>query len=92
MKTLHTDKHKPTTCRLRGILIPSEWDDSGSVTGIVIHTFEENQYPVESDITRIPLAAFIHQNVELIGTLKQQSDGRTKIKVDSVKIIEDHPF
>jgi hypothetical protein len=56
---------------IRGLVIPSAWDDKGSVVGVSIATFDENQYFVDGDEILNQLLEQLRQEVSLSGVVKR---------------------
>lgn len=67
-------KKKPT--RIRGIILPAEWDDQGNITAFSLSTTEEEEYRIISDLETERLLRLLRKNVEIIGYVK--NEGKSK--------------
>jgi len=79
-------KKKPT---VRGIIIPTKWDETGTVTGVTIQAFDESAYLVEQTKKGNELLNFIRKQVEISGKIRKRLDGNTLINVQHFNIIDD---
>lgn len=59
---------------IRGIVIPVDWDDAGSVISISILTSDEDEYLVHWDEMGKQLLPFIREEVEATGVLESGSN------------------
>ena len=66
---------------IRGLIIPSGWDEEGNVTNIAVSAFDESVYHIVKDEKGNQLIPFIRKEVEIVGLTKLE-DGINKIKVD----------
>jgi len=66
---------------IRGLIIPSGWDEEGNVKNIAVSAFDESVYHIVKDKKGKQLIPFIRKEVEIIG-LTRLEDGINKIKVD----------
>ena len=59
---------------IRGLVVPSEWNENGQAVGVTIKTFDEDEYVV-SDIEAIKeLLTFLRQKVVVNGVVKFNED------------------
>ena len=65
--------------RIRGLIVPSAWDDKGSVTSISISTFNEDEFLVKKDSITKKLLPYIREGIEVSGFVREEN---------GVKIIE----
>ena len=79
-----TKKRKPT---IRGILLPSSWDESGNIKGVSLHTDDEKEYRVELNAVGKELQEHIHHKVEATGKIRERLDGRLNISVRNYSTI-----
>jgi len=79
-----TKKRKPT---IKGILLPSSWDESGNIKGVSLHTDDEKEYRVELNAMGKELLEHVHNNVEAIGKVRERLDGSLNISVRSYNTI-----
>ncbi len=61
---------------LKGLVVPSLWNDSGSVTGISLSTFNEEIYLIENNKKGRDLIGYLGKEVEVEGVLA--SEGLSK--------------
>ena len=77
-------KSKPT---IKGILLPSNWDESGNVKGVSLHTDDEKEYRVELNAMGKKLLEHVHRKVEATGKLRERLDGSLNISVRNYNTI-----
>jgi len=65
--------------RLKGVIIPVDWDEKGSVKAIGISTHDEEEYLIFNDIMGNNLLSYLQRPVELTGNI---------IEVAGIKIIK----
>lgn len=70
---------------IRGLIIPSGWDEEGNVTTIAISAFDERVYHIVKDKKGNQLIPYTRKEVEIMGLTKFE-DGSNKIKVDQFVI------
>jgi len=75
-------RKNPKAC-IRGIVIPSKWDEKGTVTEVTIQAFDEKVYVVEHTGLGDELLGFIRRRVEVSGKFKPRLDGKTLVQVQS---------
>ena len=73
----HVD-HKQTT--IRGLIVPSEWDDTGNVISISISTFNEDEYLVDIDSISKNLLSYLREGVEVSGIVREE-EGIKRINI-----------
>jgi hypothetical protein len=66
--------------RIRGIVIPVEWDERGNVISVAISSQDEDEYLIENQEKGRELRAFSREEVEVFGVLTEEGD-RKRIKV-----------
>ena len=76
-------KRKNRNLRIKGIVIPSKWDEKGAVTEVTIQAFDEKVYVVEPTALGEKLLGFIRKKVEVSGKIKPRLDGKTLVQVQS---------
>lgn len=72
---------------VRGILIPVEWDESGSVLTTAVSTNQEDQFVIEDSKKGEELRAHLRAEVEVTGSVKE-SEGRTIIRVEEFALLK----
>ena len=68
-----------------GIIIPSNWDESGLIKAVSIYTSDEKEYLVQPDRLSEELLNHVHQMVEASGKVHQRPDGRRQIILSSYR-------
>ncbi|SPD75982.1 hypothetical protein PITCH_A780112 [uncultured Desulfobacterium sp.] len=68
---------------IRGVIIPADWDEKGSVISINIATFDEEEYFIERNDLANELFTRLGQGVEVTGRLKK-INGKNILKVISI--------
>jgi hypothetical protein len=66
------------TTTIRGIVIPTAWDEKGDVISVAIATYHEEKYLVADNVTGRRLMSLLKKNVTVDGVIKDE---------DTVKII-----
>ena len=59
---------------VRGILLPSEWDESGAVIALTLFTFDEDEYRVERDETMQELLNVLRHELLVEGHFRWEQD------------------
>ena len=72
--------------RIRGILIPVEWDEKGNITRAAVMTADEGEYLVEENEQSKHLFALMRQEVEVIGIVREET-GQKVITVENCKTL-----
>ena len=68
----------------KGIIIPSDWDDQGNVTSILIAACDEKEYHVTAPDVIDRLKTFLRKEVTVSGTLEKIRD-KTHIHISNVE-------
>lgn len=55
--------------RINGILLPSDWNDDGQVTALILATSDEAEFPIETDRSPEQLERYIRRKVIVDGEL-----------------------
>ena len=71
---------------IRGLILPSDWDERGNVTEIAISTFSEEEYHVDHDGIGQQLLARLQQKVEASGWVRH-SEGEKWIRIRNYTIL-----
>ena len=71
--------------KIRGVVVPRTWDESGRVVDITILTHDEDEYHVRNEGRGKELKAHIRENVEVLGTVTPQ-EGTKVIQVKKFKL------
>jgi hypothetical protein len=71
---------------IRGVVIPTAWDDQGNVTGIAISSHDENEYQVDPKGKGPELLLHIRKEVEAAGVVREEEGKKTvRIRKYTVK-------
>ena len=62
---------------VRGVIIPIDWDEKGNAVAVAISSHDEDEYYIEKDEKGGPLLAFIQEEVEVSGIVRE--NGNKKI-------------
>ena len=73
-------KRMPT---IKGIIIPSHWDEDGNIKAVSLHTTDEKEYRVDYGGVGGELLTHIHHVVEASGKIRERIDGCLYISVHS---------
>ena len=73
---------------IRGIVIPADWDEKGNVVAVAISTYDEIEYLVENHEKEKELKAFIREEVEVSGILRQEKN-RLIMKIKEYRLKPD---
>jgi hypothetical protein len=66
--------------KIRGVVIPTAWDDHGNVTGIAISSHDENEYQVDHRGKGSELLLHIRKEVEAAGVVREE-EGRKIVRI-----------
>jgi predicted NodU family carbamoyl transferase len=69
--------------RIKGVVIPAEWDSKGNAIGVAISAWDEVEYRIEKDNIGDILLGHMHEKVEVSGELKESGNVKA-IKVKQV--------
>jgi hypothetical protein len=59
---------------IRGIVIPADWDEKGNVVAVAVSTYDEVDYLIENHEKENELKAFIREEVEVSGILREEKN------------------
>jgi hypothetical protein len=72
---------------IKGIVVPSTWDNQGNVTGVTIQAYDEKAYIVEHVQLGEELLNHIHEKVAVDGKIRERINGSISIHVKSYKVM-----
>lgn len=75
--------------KIKGLIIPSNWDEKGNIKAVSLHTSDEKEYLVEFGGVGRELLAHIHHKVEATGKISERLDGRQYISVHSYSTLSE---
>jgi hypothetical protein len=63
--------------KIRGLIIPVDWDEGGHVLAVAVSTFDEEEYLVEKDGKGDQLIGLLRKEVEVSGIIGIRDGGKT---------------
>ena len=66
---------------IRGLIIPADWDEKGTVTAVALSAFDETEYLISAEGKGEELLNYLRKEVEVDGILSKEKDGRI-IKIE----------
>jgi hypothetical protein len=75
---------RPDLTTIRGIVLPIDWDRRGNVAAMAVSTYDEDEYLVENDENGAALEAFMREEVEVVGIVRE-AGGRQIITVKGMQ-------
>jgi len=72
--------------KTKGIIIPTDWDEKGNVSAIVISTHNEEEYKIELNKKGRELLALIREPVKVTGILRTDKTSKV-IDIEKYSII-----
>lgn len=76
---------KGTVVKVKGIIIPTDWNTSGDAVKVSVFTNDEKEYVVENTKTGRELLHFLRQKVMISGHLSER-DGKRTIRVEEFSV------
>jgi hypothetical protein len=73
--------------KIRGVVIPTAWDDQGNVTGIAISSHDENEYQVDHRGKGPELLLHIRKEVEASGVVREE-EGKKIVRIRKYTVKE----
>jgi hypothetical protein len=73
--------------KIRGVVIPTAWDDQGNVTGIAISSHDENEYQVDHKGKGPELLLHIRKEVEAAGVVREE-EGKKLVRIRKYTVKE----
>jgi hypothetical protein len=73
--------------KIRGVVIPTAWDDQGNVTGIAISSHDENEYQVDRKGKGPELLLHIRKEVEAAGVVREE-EGKKIVRLRKYTVKE----
>ena len=73
MKTKNKNLNRALT--VSGIILPVEWDERGNVTGLAIHSYDEENYKIDNLNERRELLSLLRARLKVTGILKRDDTG-----------------
>ena len=63
--------------KTKGIIVPVDWNEDGVAIAFAVSTFDEEEYVLESGLSREELMALIREEVEVWGEMRVESGKKT---------------
>jgi hypothetical protein len=73
--------------KIRGVVIPTAWDDQGNVTGIAISSHDENEYQVDPKGKGSELLLHIRKEVDATGVVREE-EGKKMVRIRKYTVQE----
>jgi 5S rRNA maturation endonuclease (ribonuclease M5) len=73
---------------IRGIVIPVDWDEKGTVIAAALSTHNEEEYSIDHDYKGEELLRYIQKEVEVSGVARK-SNNKKKITISAFEIIRE---
>jgi hypothetical protein len=85
---MQNKKKKTNQTILRGIVLPTQWDDEGNVMRIAINTHDEKEYFIDFSGRGKELFGHLKEFVEVDGKIRENIGGHSYIKVNNYTVLE----
>lgn len=72
--------------RVRGIVIPVDWDKEGNTLAAAISGSDEQEYLIKQDPKGKELMRLMRQEIEAMGVVKKGNKGRKTIKIKDYEL------
>jgi hypothetical protein len=69
--------------KAKGIIVPVDWNEDGVAVSFALSTFDEDEYLLDSGLSREEMMALIREEVEISGELRIE-DGKKTITVSRI--------
>ena len=73
--------------KIRGVVIPTAWDDQGKVTRIAISSHDENEYQVDPEGKGPDLLLHIRKEVDATGVVREE-EGKKIVRIRKYTVNE----
>jgi hypothetical protein len=70
---------------IKGVVIPSSWDENGIIIGVSLHTSDEKEYQVQLNGLGHELLELVQHKVEATGKIRERLDGSRQIILSSYR-------
>jgi len=74
---------------IRGLILPVEWDDRGSIVAATISTDFEEEYLIDQNVRGEELIAYLRQKVKVAGFVREDELGKKVIAVKQYEVLEE---
>lgn len=73
---------------LRGLILPVDWDERGTIRSIAVSTNSEEEYLIDENPLADELLAFTRLRVKVRGSVREDETGRKIITVEKYEVLE----
>ena len=63
--------------KTKGIIVPVDWNEDGVAVCFAVSTFDEDEYVLETRLSKEEMAALIREEVEVTGELRMKNGKKT---------------
>ena len=89
MEVLTTERKGVTgLTTLRGLILPVDWDERGTIRSIAVSTNSEEEYLIDENPLADELLAFTRLRVKVRGSVREDETGRKIITVEKYEVVE----
>ena len=74
---------------LRGLILPVDWDERGTIRSIAVSTNSEEEYLVDENPLADELLAFVRLRAKVRGFVRESENGKKIITVKNYEVLED---
>ena len=74
---------------LRGLVLPVDWDERGTIRSIAVSTNSEEEYLVDENPLADELLAFVRLRAKVRGFVREDENGKKIITVENYEVLED---
>ena len=74
---------------LRGLILPVDWDERGTIRSIAVSTNSEEEYLVDESPLADELLAFVRLRAKVRGFVREDENGKKIITVEKYEVLED---
>jgi hypothetical protein len=74
---------------LRGLILPVDWDERGTIRSIAVSTNSEEEYIVDENPLADELLAFVRLRAKVKGFVREGENGKKIITVKNYEVLED---
>jgi hypothetical protein len=82
------ERIKGESITVRGLIIPSSWDELGAVTGVVLAAFDENEYQFENGVACESLKEYLHCEVMISGRLVSGGGDKPLFRIENYHVVD----
>ena len=87
---MKSKNRKNEQSKLRGIILPNQWDNNGNVKSIALNTHDEKEYIIEFNGQGKELLNHLQEMIEIEGKVLQELGGSLYVKVSSYNVLANY--